>query len=170
MRQMPLLLCVVLTAVGCSASPPGPPPPPPAAPADADADAAAAAPSPATTPAAAAATPDVVRPAADGSATLQVGQVLEIALEGNASTGYGWEIVEDGAPMLQRATLPPPAPAPAGDKAGPRLVGSPSVSRWHFQATTPGEARLRLVYRRAWEKDVAPAREAAFKVVVQPAG
>jgi predicted secreted protein len=33
----------------------------------------------------------------------------------------------------------------------------------------PGEARVRLVYRRAWEEGVEPAQEAVFDVVVADA-
>lgn len=117
----------------------------------------------------------LVRPSADGTAVLAVGQVLEIALAGNASTGYAWEFVEDGAPVVLRA---PPVPRPAaagtdtdsdGDAARRPMVGGSTVQRWHFVGAQPGEATLRMVYRRPWQQAVAPARTAVFTVVVQAA-
>ena len=146
-----VLLPMLLVSAGCTASPPEPriqasePVPPPAE-------------------------RMLVRPSADGIAELEVGQVMEIALQGNASTGYAWDFEADGAPVVLRAPpMPRPAPTPEGDgDAGQRpMVGSPSVQRWHFVGHQPGEATLRMVYRRPWEKTVAPARTAVFKVVVR---
>jgi predicted secreted protein len=111
--------------------------------------------------------PEVVAPAAQGPTVLAVGQVLEIALQGNAGTGYAWELVEDGAPRLVRA-VPPPRQED-GAPADPPLVGAATTTlRWRFRAVEPGQARIRLVYRRPWEQGVAPLREAVFDVVAAP--
>ena len=98
---------------------------------------------------------------ADGETRLRRGQILAIELDSNASTGYAWEIVEDGSPVLE------PAPVPA--RAAPAVAPTPGAggtSRWRFRATQPGTTNLRLVYRRSWEKDVEPARTASYRVVV----
>ena len=44
---------------------------------------------------------------------LSVGGFLDLALPSNASTGYGWELVETGAPVLRRVDPPPAAEVPA---------------------------------------------------------
>ncbi len=94
---------------------------------------------------------------------LAVGGFLDIALPSNASTGYGWELVETGAPMLRQATPPPSA----GDTpSNPPMPGAGGIARWRFVAEQPGTAEVRLVYRRSWEKDVPPVREARYRVTV----
>lgn len=121
-----------------------------------------------------AATPESVEtivpvPAQAGTTTtLKVGQVLEIVQQGNASTGYAWEFTENGAPVLRQAALPSSGKAADEAASGPPVVGAPSTYRWHYQAAEPGEATVRMVYRRPWEKDAKPAREAEYRVVVSP--
>lgn len=123
---------------------------------------------PAAAPAAAA--PGAAVSAIEGEVTeLQVGRMLEIALEGNASTGYGWgfEDGHDGAPQLRQrkglavahATSAKTAPAT------PSPVGSPSVQHWTFEAVEPGESRIVLHYRRPWET-APPLRTAEYSVRV----
>ena len=99
-----------------------------------------------------------------GETVLRLGQVLAIELDSNASTGYGWEIVEDGSPQLE------PAPVPASalpQETTPPMLGASGKSHWRFKAVQAGDTQLRLVYRRAWEKEVAPARIAEYKVRVE---
>lgn len=102
--------------------------------------------------------------ATEGTTALTVGQVLEIALEGNAGTGYAWELESDGAPQLRREPAPPALETTQAD--GPRMVGGSATQRWHFRAEQAGAATVKLVYRRPWEVGVPAAREAVFGVVV----
>ena len=99
---------------------------------------------------------------ADGETRLRRGQILAIELDSNASTGYAWEIVEDGSPVLE----PAPVPARAAPAVAP-MPGAGGTSRWRFRAVQAGTANLRLVYRRSWEKDVEPVRTASYRVVVE---
>ena len=93
---------------------------------------------------------------------LRRGQLLAIALDSNASTGYGWEIIEDGSPQLE------PAPVPASTApATPPMPGAGGTSRWRYCAVQAGTTTLRLVYRRSWEKDVEPVRTATYRVIVE---
>lgn len=93
---------------------------------------------------------------------LRRGQLLAIALGSNASTGYAWEVVEDGSPVLE------PAPVPASTKPpAPQMPGAGGTSRWRFRAAQPGTTTLRLAYRRVWEKGVEPVRTATYRVVVE---
>ena len=50
--------------------------------------------------------PLVIEARAGDETRMRRGQLLAIALDSNASTGYAWEIVEDGSPLLEPA--PPP--------------------------------------------------------------
>lgn len=140
MRPLPMFgLCLLLSA--CAGAPAaGGDPPPDASPDD-----------------------GLVRPQGDAPVTMRVGQVLEVALMANASTGYQWEIVSDGAPVLARTTGP--ATPPPMDTQPP-MPGAPSIARWWFRAETPGEATVRLEYRRPWEK-VPPVEVAEYLVRVE---
>jgi inhibitor of cysteine peptidase len=110
--------------------------------------------------------PAIVRPTEGGVSELRVGQLLQVELPGNASTGYQWRLLEDGSPILER--IMPAAPAKEADEpADPERVGTPSTSRWWFKAARPGRAVLRLVYQRPWEKDVPPAQTVDYLVTVE---
>lgn len=104
----------------------------------------------------------VVDARTDGETRLRPGQTLAIELDSNASTGYAWEIVEDGSPVLEPAAVPARA-APAT----PPVPGAGGTSRWRYRAVHAGTTTLRLVYRRSWEKDVEPIRTATYRVVVE---
>ncbi len=107
------------------------------------------------------AAPGVVSAQTDAENHLRRGQLLAIELYGNASTGYAWEILEAGSPILE------PAPVPAStDPAPPPMPGAGGTSRWRFRAVQSGATTLRLVYRRSWEKEVEPAETATYRVVV----
>ena len=108
-------------------------------------------------------------PAGDASAEareLAVGGFLDLALPANASTGYGWELVETGAPVLRQIDPPPVTDAPTS----PPMPGAGDISRWRFVAERAGTVEVLLVYRRSWEKDVPPAREARYRVKVTAPG
>ncbi len=124
---------------------------------------------PGTSPPPPSAGPATATSAGDASAEareLAVGGFLDLALPANASTGYGWELIETGAPVLRRVDPPPVAEAAP---ASPPMPGAGGVSRWRFVAERAGTAQVRLVYRRSWEKDVPPAREARYRVTVTAA-
>lgn len=104
---------------------------------------------------------DVVEAQA-GETRLRLGQVLAIELASNASTGYGWEVIDDGSPQL----VPAPVPAKA-EVSPPPMPGAGGTSRWRYRAVQAGTTTLRLVYRRSWEKDVPPASTASYRVVVE---
>lgn len=107
----------------------------------------------------------IVRPQGDGPVVLKVGQVVEIALMANASTGYQWQVVSDGAPALV-ATTGPATPPPMDTQ--PPMPGAPALARWWFRAQAPGAATLKLEYRRPWEHGVPPAQVAEYRVEVGP--
>ncbi|MCW5579743.1 MAG: hypothetical protein KIS72_00120 [Luteimonas sp.] len=117
----PLAIALLLAGTACSAPAPETASAPPAPAAVAD-DGRAAPPPPR-------AQPHMVVQAVEGTTTLAVGQVLEIALEGSAGTGHAWELESDGAPQLQREPVPPaPDVAPADGRGGRRRLRSAGTS------------------------------------------
>jgi len=107
------------------------------------------------------AAPAVVQARADAANTLAVGQILEVAPEGNAGTGYQWQVVEPGQPQLAAV-----APAEATTDA-PSRPGGPTLQRLRFRAEQPGQVRLRLEYRRPWERGEPAARSADYRIDVR---
>lgn len=108
---------------------------------------------------------NVVEAVAGGETRLRPGQRLQIAEQTNASTGYSWEFLDDGAPVLREVEVPVSV-YEALKQTDPPRVGAPTTRYWHFVAEQPGTATLRMVYRRAWEQDAAPAQEREYTVVV----
>ena len=106
--------------------------------------------------------PLVIEARAGDETRMRRGQLLAIALDSNASTGYAWEIVEDGSPLLEPASVPA-STAPAA----PPMPGAGGTSRWRYRAAQTGTTTLRLVYRRSWEQGVEPMRTASYRVVVE---
>ncbi len=89
--------------------------------------------------------------------TLRVADALVVALAGNPTTGYSWQVESSGAPALQ----PEGAPTFKPDR---KLRGAGGVTTSRYRAVAEGTSTLRLEYRRPWEKGVAPA--ATFEVTV----
>ncbi len=100
----------------------------------------------------------------DGSEVeLAAGQTLEVTLESNPTTGYGWEVSEvDGAVLAQEGE----AQFQEAPTEGEQVVGAGGVQTFRFTAS-PGETTLTLVYRRPWEKDVDPLETFTVHVTVR---
>ncbi len=92
---------------------------------------------------------------------MNAGDRLEIALEGNPTTGYIWEKVEGDNAIL----------SPQGDykytPAEPLLVGSGGKFAFTFLGTATGKTRLRLIYHRTFEKNIAPVKAFEIMVIVE---
>ncbi|CAD5109128.1 protease inhibitor I42 family protein [Zestomonas carbonaria] len=93
---------------------------------------------------------------------LKVGQTLTLSLPSNPTTGFRWQL-QDAAPSVLHSLGPEVYSTP--EDAG--VVGGAGESIWRFQARTPGEGRLLLVYLRPWETDVAPAKRVECQVSVK---
>jgi inhibitor of cysteine peptidase len=95
-----------------------------------------------------------------GTADLIVGGTLIVDLEENATTGFRWQ-VDDALPGVLEA---------AGDESQASvetsLVGAPGRRILSYQSVKAGQADLKLVYVRSWEKGVAPEKTFTVHVVV----
>lgn len=93
---------------------------------------------------------------------LNQGQVLEVTLASNPTTGYSWEVSEvDEAVLSQMGE----AEFRESPKEGEQMVGVGGTETFRFASAT-GETTLTLVYHRPWEKDVEPLETFTVQVVV----
>lgn len=90
--------------------------------------------------------------------TLCAGERLMIALPGNPTTGYGWEI-DDEPLMLYRADGLDYRPSSG-------RIGSGGTFFFRYEAAKSGTGRLELAYRRAWEA-VPPQQTFSIFVTVE---
>lgn len=88
------------------------------------------------------------------------GELFAVELEGNASTGYMWDIkVTAGeATLISRETIP--------TNPGKINFGGGGVERTIFRAETDGEIEIKAKWQRPWEKSNPPAKQAVFKISV----
>lgn len=95
------------------------------------------------------------------SVHLAPGQVVEVTLPGNPTTGYGWTLEKfDAQDILSR---------PMDEdfqSAAPQRLGAGGVFRFRFTAARAGSTTIRFLYRRAWEKEAAPLYIADLSVTV----
>ena len=95
----------------------------------------------------------------DASKTVElgVGHTLLVELKGNPTTGYQWEVESLDTGMLKQVGEPE-------FKPDSDLTGAGGKFTFRFEGAAAGEADLRLVYHRPWEKDAPP--EETFEVTV----
>jgi inhibitor of cysteine peptidase len=91
---------------------------------------------------------------------LNKGDTLVVTLEGNITTGYNWEMLAQDPAILQQ--VGEPEATPESDK-----LGAPSMIALKFEAVKTGQATLKMVYRRSFEKDVQPLMTFEVTVVVK---
>jgi inhibitor of cysteine peptidase len=99
---------------------------------------------------------------ADAGTTIQLraGEQLRIALSGNPTTGYSWELASTDEKVLKSLGQPE-------YKSGSQALGAGGMFTFTLQAVAPGTTAVQLVYRRPFEKNVAPAKTFEVKAVVQ---
>lgn len=87
-----------------------------------------------------------------GSAVaLVVGETLRIQLPGNPTTGFTWMIDSVDATVLKTDAEP-------AFESSNELLGGGGHFTTALRAVAPGKTTLKMVYRRPWEKEVAPAK------------
>ncbi len=89
---------------------------------------------------------------------MAVEREFSVTLPSNPTTGYHWELaapLAEGIVKLMDSTYQAPATG---------LLGAGGEEIWTFKAVGRGETVIELKYVRPWEKDVAPADRASFRV------
>ena len=95
-----------------------------------------------------------------GRIEVAVEREFSVTLPSNPTTGYHWELaapLAEGIVKLVNSTYQAPATG---------LLGAGGEEIWTFKAVGRGETVIELKYVRPWEKDVAPADRASFRVTV----
>lgn len=90
--------------------------------------------------------------------TMAAGDMLQLMLAENPTTGYTWAIVTNDEAVL----------APSGEPAyevESDAIGAGGTKTFMFQAVAPGTSLLQLVNARPWETAVEPAE--TFQLTVQ---
>ncbi|MBI4673171.1 MAG: protease inhibitor I42 family protein [Chloroflexi bacterium] len=93
--------------------------------------------------------------------TLHVGDVLNLALDSNPSTGYSWHLTQNDEQVL----LPLGEPQFTLGNQTP-MPGAGGTETFQFKAVGKGQTTLTLVYMRPWEKDTTPTPQNTFSVTV----
>jgi inhibitor of cysteine peptidase len=86
-----------------------------------------------------------------------VGETFALALPGNPTTGYTWQLETDEEHLLLLGQEFEPGKSGVGS-------GGQEVFRLHAQA--PGEVELACEYRRPWSDAVRDSRR--FQIVIEP--
>ncbi len=94
------------------------------------------------------------------SLTAEKGATLTIRLEGNPSTGYGWEASEisPNLTLIEKRF--------EDTRTDPQLVGAPGIFVFTFKALEVGMGSVRLDYLRPWEK-TAPIKSETYRIRVR---
>ncbi|HEY4328166.1 MAG TPA: protease inhibitor I42 family protein [Phycisphaerae bacterium] len=88
--------------------------------------------------------------------------MVTIVLTGNVTTGYSWSVSKiEGEALTQTGEI-----QYSPTKNAVNVVGSGGTSSVMFRPVKIGEAKVTLVYKRPWEKDVVPAKMFEVTLVV----
>jgi predicted secreted protein len=92
---------------------------------------------------------------------IKAGKCFSIDLNSNATTGYEWQLSvplnENIVNNAGKIYVPPVNAIPG---AGGKEI-------WNFITNNPGNTEIIFNYIRPWEKEVKPAKNAAFKIIVE---
>ena len=92
---------------------------------------------------------------------MRVGEVAELRLAENVTTGFRWQVSRDGSPacrLTDEATL----------NEGAARPGQGGTHVWRITGIQPGTCDVTLSYGRPWEQNATPAR--SFEVRIRIAG
>jgi inhibitor of cysteine peptidase len=96
---------------------------------------------------------EVTVTAADKNCVLEVGDTLNVVLNGNPTTGFAWAMTSGtGVSLLlvQKQFLP--------SNTSPRMAGAGGQFIFTFHAAAKGDSDLCFAYFRSWEKGIPPAQ------------
>lgn len=93
--------------------------------------------------------------------TLKPGDVLNVVLDSNPSTGYAWQVTQNDPVVLM--PVGEPQFSLGGKEAMP---GAGGTETFQFKAVASGKTPLTLVYMRPWETNATPTPADKFSVNV----
>lgn len=91
--------------------------------------------------------------------TLALGEVVEISLAENRTTGFRWDLKTKPEPAcsLVKSTFEPTTTPP----------GRGGMHRWQFRAVHSGTGKIEMEYRRPWEHETPPRQTFKLSVIVR---
>jgi inhibitor of cysteine peptidase len=92
--------------------------------------------------------------------TVKAGEVIEVSLAGNPTTGYNWYAVNLDETILTQS-------GEADFKSDSSAIGSGGIITNSFKAEAAGTTTLTLEYKRSWEEGVEPIQVFTITVVVE---
>lgn len=96
---------------------------------------------------------------------IKVGEVMEITLESNITTGYSWSAtISDPKVLIQMGE---PQYQESQSSAATPLMGAGGKETFLFQATETGTTSVTLEYKRDFETNVAPEKTITFTMEVK---
>jgi inhibitor of cysteine peptidase len=91
---------------------------------------------------------------------LSAGATLIVKLPSNPSTGYGWAVAGDPAPLkLQKRSY--------HKSKKSHTAGAPGMQILQFSASSTGMGNLVVDYRRSWEYNTPPVKSFSVRVNVR---
>lgn len=91
---------------------------------------------------------------------LNIGDTLEVVLDGNPTTGYLWGIASGDTSIIKQIGKPVFKPYT-------NALGSGGKVTLRFESIGSGQALLRLIYHRPFEKDIPPVKSFEVTVIVK---
>lgn len=85
-----------------------------------------------------------------------VGEVLEVRLPANPTTGYRWQVTTAALLLQQQGG--------AVYQSETQRSGAGGLTSFIFSATTPGNGLLELAYQRPWEENTQPLKTCSFQL------
>ena len=101
-----------------------------------------------------------------GSVQISMGDLLEVHLEGNPTTGYTWMTGTINSWVLAPVGRPHFTPAGEGTNS-PAMVGASGLFSLRYQPVGRGTSPLKLNYLRTWETNLTPAKTFEITVTVR---
>lgn len=98
-----------------------------------------------------------------GQVTVKAGQTINLQLEANPSTGFGWEVNQVDTTLLVQEGDKTYAAASQNEP----VAGGGGWENFHFTVQQKGETTLKLIYHRSWEKGVEPAKTFEVKIKIE---
>ena len=101
-----------------------------------------------------------------GDVQIKAGDMLEVRLSSNPSTGYMWYVHPKSTALLRltgQTQTKPPEPG----EGQPMVMGQPIVQVFTFQPRRKGDGILLLRYVRSWEKPMLGETQFTLHVVIE---
>lgn len=97
------------------------------------------------------------------SINLKVGDIINVRLESNITTGYSWELsgeTDQGIIMLESSIY-------EESQKDENVAGAGGSETFSFKAVSAGNTDLVLEYLRPWEEEIQPADIFVIKITVE---